>query len=60
MMIPALGSHRVHAVTMAEKVARTFNLDADRDLLASADADALINKYLEDPVGRAPPVSPTL
>ena len=49
---------------MAERVARALNLlGADRDLLDSADADAileLIDEYLEDPAGIAPPVSPTL
>ena len=48
---------------MAERVARALNLlGADRDLLDSADADALlelIDEYLEDPEGIAPPVSPT-
>ena len=48
---------------MAERVARVLNLlGADRDL-DSADADAilrLIDEYLEDPAGIAPPVSPTL
>ena len=49
---------------MAEKVARALNLlGADRDLLESADADALlelIDEYLDDPEGIAPPVSPSL
>ena len=48
---------------MAEKVARALNLlSADRDL-ESADADALlelIDEYLDDPEGIAPPVSPSL
>ena len=38
-------------------------LGADCDLLESAGADALlelIDEYLEDPAGIAPPVSPTL
>ena len=49
---------------MAENVARALNLlGADRDLLESADADALlelIDEYLDDPEGIAPPVSPSL
>ena len=49
---------------MAEKVARALNvLGADRDLLDSADADALlelIDEYLDDSEGTAPPVNPTL
>ena len=49
---------------MAEKVARALNLlGADRDLLESADADALLelmDEYLDDPEGIAPPVSPSL
>ena len=48
---------------MAERVAKALNLlGADRDLLDSADADAILelDEYLEDPAGIAPPVSPTL
>ena len=42
---------------MADKVARALNLlGANRDLLDSAGADALINKHLEDSEGIAPPV----
>ena len=51
-------------LAMADKVARALNhLGADGDLLGSADAETLldlINEYLEDPKGIAPPVSPTL
>ena len=46
---------------MADKVARALNLlGADRDLLDSADANALldlIDEYLEDLEGIAPPVT---
>ena len=46
---------------MADKVARALNLlGADHDLLESADADALlelIDEYLEDSEGIAPPVT---
>ena len=48
---------------MAEK-ARVLNLlGADHNLLESADADTLlelIDEYLYDPEGIAPPVSPSL
>ena len=50
----------VHATAMADKVARALNLlGADRDL-DSADTDALlelIDEYLEDSEGIAPPVT---
>ena len=46
---------------MADKVARALNLlGADRDLLESADADALlelIDEYLKDSEGKAPPAT---
>jgi hypothetical protein len=48
-------------VAMADKVARALNLlGADRDLLDSADAGdllELIDEYLEDSSGTAPPVT---
>ena len=64
MTIPVLSSHaQCMQAAMADKVAQALNLlGADRDLLGSADAEAfldLINEYLEDPEGIAPPVSPT-
>jgi len=49
---------------MADKVARALNLlGADGDLLNSADGDAflaLIEDYLDDPEGIAPPFNPTI
>ena len=49
---------------MADKVARALNLlGADRDLFNTADGDAfldLIDEYLDESQGIAPPVSPTL
>ena len=51
----------VHATAMVDKVARALNLlGADSNLLDSADADALlelIDEYLEDSEGIAPPVT---
>ena len=62
MAIPALKQYMQEA--MAGKVARALNLlGADRDLLDSQDADALldlIDDYLNDPQGIATPVNPTL
>ena len=64
MTIPALSPRaQCMQAAMADRVARALNLGADRDLLGSADTEALldlINEYLEDPEGIAPPVSPTL
>jgi len=49
---------------MADKVARALNLlGADGDLLNSTDGDAflaLIEDYLDDPEGIAPPFNPTI
>ena len=49
---------------MADKVARALNLlGPDRDLLNSADADALldlVNEYFQEPQGMATPVNPAL
>jgi len=66
MTIPALSSHAQYTLTaaaMAEKVARALNrLGADRDLLDSADAEALldlIDDYFDDTQGIAPPFNPT-
>ena len=48
---------------MADRVARALNfLGADGHLLESADADALLellDDYLEDPEGIAPPINYT-
>ena len=65
MTIPALSPRaQCMQTAMADRVARALNLlGADRDLLGSADAEALldlIDEHLEDPEGIAPPVSPTL
>ena len=60
MTIPALSSHAQSIqAAMAEKIARALNrLGADRDLLHSADADALLDlfdEYFDDTPGIAPP-----
>ena len=67
MMIPALSPPaQCMQAAMAERVVLAlalYLLSADHDLFSSADAEALldlINEYLEDPEGIAPPVSPTL
>ena len=65
MTIPALVvlTQCMHEA-MADKVARALNLlGADRDLFNTADGDAfldLIDEYLDESQGIAPPVSPTL
>ena len=63
MTIPALSPHaQCMAAAMADRVARALNLlGADRDLgLADTKVLQLIDEYLADPEGIAPPVSPTL
>ena len=49
---------------MADKVARALNLlGADCNLFNSEDGEAfldLIDEYLDDPEGKAPPFNPTL
>ena len=61
MAIPALVVYTQDAI--ADKVARALNLAADRDLFNSADGGAFLNlvdKYVDDCQGTAPPISPTL
>lgn len=66
MTILAFSSHAQYtqaAAAMAEKIARALNrLDADRDLLDSADADALldlIDDYFDDTQGIDSSLNPT-
>ena len=62
MMIPALLVTQCLQAAMADKIARALNLlSADQDLFNSADGDALldlINEYLDNSGGKAPPFNP--
>ena len=62
MTIPALLVTQCMPVAMADKVARALNLlGADQDLFNLANGDALldlINEYLDDTGGIAPPFNP--